>query len=225
MDRDRHRRRMVASMRSGRRVLAGRWFGRTRRNRGERGAVLVEAVIVIPILMMITLGIIEYGGAYREDSTVATASRSGARTASALPKTDFGCTAGPTCFDSGITVAAAVASTLQSLGSTAPQQVWIYDVATKGTGPPNFTGCTNCVGYNWVSSSKSFNTTNKVGPGWLAVNQYACPGTATPIDQIGIYVRAVHTAVTRLFGGNKTLTGTTIMRFEPYVGSASCAVG
>jgi Flp pilus assembly protein TadG len=202
-----------------------RRFTGSRRPGDERGAVLVEAVIVIPILMMITLGIIEYGGSYREDSTVATASRSGARTASALPKTDFGCTVGPTCFDSGITVAAAVASTLQSLGATAPQQVWIYDVATKGTGPPNFSGCTNCVGYNWVSSSRSFNTTAKIGPGWLAVNQYTCPGTATPIDQIGIYVRTTHTAVTRMFGGNRSLTGTTIMRFEPYVGTKTCALG
>jgi Flp pilus assembly protein TadG len=221
-----HRRRMVAGMRNGRTWAAvKRRFGLARHDRGQRGAVLVEAAIVIPILMMITLGIIEYGGAYREDSTVATASRSGARTASALPKTDFGCVAGPTCFDSGITVAASVASTLQSLGATSPQQVWIYDVATKGSGPPNFTNCTNCVGYNWVSSSKSFNTTNKLGPGWLAVNQYTCAGTATPIDQIGIYVRATHTAVTRMFGGSKTLTGTTIMRFEPYVGAASCATG
>jgi Flp pilus assembly protein TadG len=186
--------------------------------------VLVEAVIVIPILMMITLGIIEYGGAYREDATVATASRTGARTASALPKFDFGCAAGPTCNDAGLTTASAVASALQSLGSTAPQQVWIYDVATQGGGPPNFASCTNCVGYNWVPSSKSFSTT-KLGTGWLGTNQYACPGTATPIDQIGVYVRATHTAITRMFGGNRTLTGTTIMRFEPYVGPISCATG
>jgi Flp pilus assembly protein TadG len=186
--------------------------------------VLVEAAIVIPILMMITLGIIEYGGAYREDATVATATRSGARVASSLPKTDFGCVAGPSCSDSALTVSAAVASALQSLGANAPQQVWIYDVATDGSGPPNFTGCTNCVGYNWVSGTKSFSTT-KLGTGWLSSAQNACAGSAGPPDQIGVYVRATHTAVTRMFGGNRSLSGNTIMRFEPYVGALTCAAG
>jgi hypothetical protein len=199
-------------------------LGRSRLVRSERGAELIEAVIVIPLLMMITLGIIEFGGAYREDATVAAATRSGARIASSLPKTDFGCTAGPTCSDSALTVAAAVASTLQSLGSNAPQQLWIYDVTTEGTGPPSFSGCTNCVGYNWVPSSRSFST-SRLGTGWFQTNQNACAGIAGPPDQIGVYVRAVHSAVTHMFGGNKTLTGNTIMRLEPYVGSLSCGVG
>jgi hypothetical protein len=181
--------------------------------------VLIEALIVIPLLMMITLGIIEYGGAYREDSAVAAASRAGARVASSLPKTDF-CVA-PCSSDSGLTVAAAVASALQSLGSNAPRQLWIYDVATAGSGPPSFSGCTNCVGYDWVPSTKTFSPT--YGTGWLSSNQNACSGSAVPPDQIGIYVRVNHTAVTRMFGGDRSLTGTTIMRFEPFVGAVPCA--
>jgi Flp pilus assembly protein TadG len=188
-----------------------------RRDRDERGAVLVEAAIVIPILMMITLGIVEYGGAYRENAAVAGAARSGARVASSLPKTEFGCST-PCAQDSALTVAAAVSSALQSLGANAPQQLWIYKVGA-GNAPP-FASCTNCVGYNWNSTSKSF-TGAPLGTGWTAAKQNAC--ASGPPDQIGVYIKVKHTAVTKMFGGDRDLTGTTIMRLEPYVGTLACA--
>jgi hypothetical protein len=220
MDRERHRRRMVASMGNGRTWAAvKRRFSGSRRTSDERGAVLIEALIVIPVLMMITLGVIEYGGAYREDSTVAAATRAGARTASALSKSDFGVTT----TDSGATTAQAVASVLQSLGSNAPQQVWIYRVepAPSTCGPPTFSACTYKIGYQWVPASKSFST--NVLPGstaWPKEKQNACAGGI--IDQIGVWVTINHTAVTHMFGTGRALTGSTIMRFEPNV-SNSCA--
>ncbi len=211
-------RRMVASMRKGRMwVAVKRRMGLSRRGRDQRGAVLVEAAIVIPILMMITLGIIEYGGAYRENAAVANAARAGARVASSLPKTDFGCTA--PCSDSALTVAAAVSSAMQSFGANAPPQLWIYKVGVAGNTPP-FASCTSCVGYNWNSSTKSFGG-SMLGTGWLATKQNAC--ASGPPDQFGVYVKTKHTAITRLFGGDRTLTGTTIMRLEPYVGTLACA--
>jgi plasmid maintenance system antidote protein VapI len=36
-------------------------------------------------------------------------------------------------------------------------------------------------------------------------------------------VKVTHQAVTKMFGGNRSLTATTIMRLEPYVGSGTCA--
>jgi Flp pilus assembly protein TadG len=227
MDRERHRRRMVASMRNGRmwEAVKGRLgLSRrrlSRRDRGERGAVLIEAIIVIPLLMMITLGVIEYGGAYREDSTVAAASRAGARVASALSKTDFGVTNAQT--DSGVVTAQAVASVLQSLGSTAPQQMWIYRVEPSNTscGPPTFSSCTYKIGYQWNPATKSFGTSTISGStAWPLTAQSACAGGT--IDQIGVWITINHTAVTHMFGTGRALTGQTIMRLEPNV-SNSCA--
>jgi len=213
---------MVASMRSGRTwAAARRRLAGSRRAGDDRGAVLIEALIVIPILMMITLGIIEYGGAYREDSTVAAASRAGARVASALSKTDFGVTTAST--DSGVVTASAVASVLQSLGSNAPQQVWIYRVEplNSACGPPTFVSCTYKVGYQWNSTTKSFATTPLGGSNaWPATGQNACAGGT--IDQIGVWITANHTAVTHMFGTGRALTGQTVMRLEPNV-TANCA--
>jgi hypothetical protein len=220
MDRDRHRRRMVASMGNGRTWAAvKRRFSGSRRSSDERGAVLIEALIVIPVLMMITLGVIEYGGAYREDATVAAATRAGARTASALSKQDFGVTTA----DAGVTTANAVASVLQSLGSKAPQQLWIYQVnASASCAPPSFSGCTYKIGYGWDSVNKKFNTSLLAGStAWPGTKQSACAGGI--IDQIGVWVTVNHTAVTHMFGTGRALTGKTIMRLEPFVGAGSCA--
>ena len=52
------------------------------RGRGsERGATLVEFAIILPILVLLTFGIIEFGVAFNADSTVAQSSRAGGRTA------------------------------------------------------------------------------------------------------------------------------------------------
>jgi Flp pilus assembly protein TadG len=182
--------------------------------------VLIEAVIVIPLLMLITLGIVEYGSAYQQDAAVAQASRAGARVASALSKTDFGVTTANT--DGGVATAAAVASALQSVGSGTPQKLWIYKVGAAGSGPPNFTGCTYCIGYGWNAATKSFNTTELPGStSWPATKQNSC--AAGPPDQISIWVQMTHNAVTKLFGGAKTLTGQTTMRLEPTVGTGCAA--
>jgi hypothetical protein len=196
-----------------------RRLGRSRRDENQRGAVLIEALIVIPLLMMITLGIIEYGSAYQQDAAVAAASRAGARVASSLSKTDFGVST----TDSGVATAQAVASALQSVGSSTPQKLWIYKVGAAGSGPPNFTGCTYCVGYGWNPATKAFNTTELAGSQpWPATKQNACPlAPAGPPDQIAIWVQMTHNAVTHMFGGSKTLTGQTIMRLEPSA-SSSC---
>jgi hypothetical protein len=51
--------------------------------RGERGAVLPEAAIVLPIVMVFVLGILEYGLFFRDSLTTSNISRDGARVGSA----------------------------------------------------------------------------------------------------------------------------------------------
>lgn len=53
-----------------------------RRRRDDRGAVIVEAAIVIPILFVVLFGIIEIGGAIKSYSGAANAARAGSRMAS-----------------------------------------------------------------------------------------------------------------------------------------------
>ena len=48
--------------------------------RGERGAAAVEFALVVPLLLILVLGIAEFGRAYNISTTLASAAREGART-------------------------------------------------------------------------------------------------------------------------------------------------
>ena len=50
-----------------------------RLKRDDRGAVMVEFAIVVPVLLLILLGIIEFGRAYNAQVSIQAAAREGAR--------------------------------------------------------------------------------------------------------------------------------------------------
>jgi len=52
-----------------------------RKKRGERGAVAVEFALILPLLVLLLFGIIEFGQAYNAYITVTHAAREGARLA------------------------------------------------------------------------------------------------------------------------------------------------
>jgi len=51
------------------------------RRRGERGAALIEAAITVPIILLISVGIFEFGRAYQTSQVLTNAAREGARLA------------------------------------------------------------------------------------------------------------------------------------------------
>jgi Flp pilus assembly protein TadG len=187
----------------------------TRRHGRERGAVLVEAALVLPLLIVLVLGIVEYSVAFNKSATVANASRAGARTATAIPKDS----------QYSVKAAEAVASALTSLGSEAPQEVWIYKVAAGTDDDPiggGFGSCTDCVGYAWNPAAKAFVTSAPLGGNaWTANEQNACVDSSHP-DRLGVYVKAKHKYLSGVFGNERTIEHRTVMRLEPYVGSGVC---
>jgi Flp pilus assembly protein TadG len=60
---------------------SGRWggVGMFARSRGERGAAAVELAIVLPVLLMIIFGIVDFGRAYNQRLILTEAAREGAR--------------------------------------------------------------------------------------------------------------------------------------------------
>ena len=61
---------------------------RTNLRRNERGAALIEAAITIPIILLIAVGIFEFGRAYQTWQVLTNAAREGARQAILSDKTD-----------------------------------------------------------------------------------------------------------------------------------------
>ena len=66
----------------------GEFVNRKRANRKERGAALVEAAITIPLILLISVGIFEFGRAYQTWQVLTNAAREGARLAVINGSTD-----------------------------------------------------------------------------------------------------------------------------------------
>jgi hypothetical protein len=182
--------------------------GRAERGRGERGAVLVELAIILPLVILLTFGIIEYSYAFNADSTVSQAARAGGRTASAQPRDP----------NMEVNAAQAVASALQTLPANQPKFVMIYKANGSGT-PPGACGA-NCVRFDWIPATKSFNATPSAGSSWVVASRNAC---IPPFDQVGVYVQIDHQFITpALFGSGKLLTDHSVFRLEP-ASSQQCA--
>src|SRR5689334_8245351 len=61
---------------------------RRRGSRRQRGAVMVEAVIAFPLLIVLMMGCLEFGMAWRDSTSVSTALRASARTAASQGNDD-----------------------------------------------------------------------------------------------------------------------------------------
>lgn len=179
---------------------------------GDRGAALIEAVIVMPLVLLVVFGIIEFSSAYHDASVTSDAARAGGRIASAQARNPTYAT----------NAAAAVAAALKTLPNTSPQEVWIYAANSQGypgTGS-GFSACgTKCIRYTWNSATKDWNYSTPTGSGWDATTHQVC---AEPFDEIGIYVKINHDFLTKLFGASLTLDDHSVFRFEP-TPSAVCA--
>jgi hypothetical protein len=181
--------------------------GWTKRGHEERGSALVEAAFVVPVILLLIAGIVEYGFLFRSASVTSTATRSGARLASAAYPS-----AGPanqsTVIDS---VRQTVEKELTSRhGSDTPVDLWIYKADTAGLPPSgNFSTCSApCFVYRWDSPAKTFTL---VSGSWPAPD--VC---GNEHDSVGVFVRVQHSAVgfSSIFP-SFTVKERTVMRLEP----------
>jgi hypothetical protein len=175
----------------------------------ERGAVAVEFALLLPILVVLTFGIIEFSSAFHDSSMVSDAARAGARVGSTQATNPAFTTS----------VVQAVNAALTTAPATAPQELWIYKANAagypgSGTG---FSSCSSsCIKYTWSSGAHAF--TGSSGS-WAASSHQVCK---QPYDEIGVYVKLDHPFVTKLFGSSVTLTDHAVFRFEP-VASSACS--
>jgi hypothetical protein len=166
---------------------------------------MVEFALVLPILVGLTFGIIEFSAAYHDKSTVTSATRAGGRVGSAqATNTDF-----------AKNTADAVSSAMKSVPDDAPQELWIYKANAKGYpgSGTDFSSCSSsCIKFPWSQSKHAFDTSAPGGGGWSASSHQVCH---EPFDQIGVFVKMDHKFFTGLFGPSITLTDHAVFRFEP----------
>jgi Flp pilus assembly protein TadG len=176
---------------------------------------MVEAALILPVMVLLVLGIMEFGLLFTSYSTTTAASRSGARLA-ATAYSQAG--ASSTAQESAATqIAAATAADLEVLNNGVPTGMVVYQVNPSGTngapiggfpGPNMVGGCTSdCIRFTWNAATGTFTRTSGT---WTDAD--AC-GTA--VDSIGIYVQSRHSYISGLLGSTRDVDGHTVMRLEP----------
>ena len=194
-------------------LLSGR--AQHARTRSQQGAVMVEAAMVLPVMILIVVGIIEFGMLFTSYSTSTASTRSGARLA-ATAYAQAGSVA--SAQNAALTqIALSSAADLKVLTNGTPVGMAVYKVnpaATDGApfggypGDAVAGGCSSsCVKFTWNPTTKTMTQTTG---SWT--NADACGVT---VDTIGVFVQVQHKYITAFFGSNRTVTGHTVMRLEP----------
>jgi Flp pilus assembly protein TadG len=200
-----------------------RTVGHRRVGPRERAAIMVEAVIVFPVLVVVMMGSLEFGMAWRNSTTISTALRASARTAATQGNDG---TADYYALQS-------LKAGLSGIPTSAIGRIVIYNATANkdpdnacltGTAPGGQTGTRACNIYTAASfalASTSFSSTATGSCPGTAVDRFYCPLTRRVVqappgtDYVGVYIQVRHDFVTRLFGANLTLRDKLIVRLEP----------
>jgi Flp pilus assembly protein TadG len=180
----------------------------------ERGAVVVEAALVFPILIVLALGVGEYGIAWRDRLTVQTAVRSAARVASSLgndPQTDYNALQN-------------LQSGLGNISSASVTKIVIYKSTTANGQVPaacltaSQAGiCNTYSGANLSAASASFGCgAGDLDIPWCPTTRVVDQGSTNGPDYVGVYVSVSRTYISGLFGKNGyKITDWAVFRLEP----------
>lgn len=198
-----------------------------RRVRDERGAVLVEVVMILPMLLVISLGVFDIGLSWKASLTVTNAARAGARVASNLgiaataDKSALASIAASlstipssqidavviyrTTSSTGTVPAGCLVSTVKSAGGSAALQCNVYSAADLAAAPTatTYTGiCASSRDRFWCPTTRGNSQASTNGP-----------------DYIGVYVRINHATQTKIFGSTMVIDDHAVMRVEPNAGN------
>lgn len=185
----------------------------------SRGGAAVEFAIILPVLVMLTLGIIDGSIMFFKWMTIGQSARDGVRAVVDQPGDDY-------ADYSGIKAASLVFAAIPSADL---DRVVIYKATTDYDGdgnPLNNPPPAACLSGTGVAGvCNVYNATDLQGTraNYAAGNKYTnWPGAsrdlwadATDTDYIGVYVAARVTPPTGVLGGTRTMSQFTVARIEP----------
>ena len=182
------------------------------RRRRERGAAMVEAAIVTPVVFAMIFGIMELGMLFKDYLGAQAMIRAGVRIASSSPRNS--------------SYAQLAADEVQRKGTVinpaAISELWVYKANAGNdfpSGRSDFANCDICVKFTWDTATKSFAQSSS---SWAASSHNACAEViGGPPDRVGVYARVVHPALTGIIGTTTISEGAT-MNFEPFPSVPGC---
>ena len=186
----------------------------------QRGAVLVEFVLIAPVLVLIVAAIFEFGLAFRDSMTLSNALRSGARVGSNAGRER----------QADYTILKSVEAAMTEFPTARVERIIVYKASTTSSAVP--TACLAISGSGGVNGSCNVyqrsdlarpltdfgGTTSCSG---TSPDRYWCPTSrqnqqALGADYLGVWMQIRYEYVTNIFPGSGiTITDSAIMRLEP----------
>jgi Flp pilus assembly protein TadG len=194
------------------------------KRRDERGAAMVEFAIILPLVLLLTFGLIDFGFAFADAAGIKSATRSGARIGSALSKQ-------PGQLQS---IVAAVNAGLANSTRAQATEIVIYAAPPAGFSAPS-----TCAGGTTASSSSMcfgqvipanvpdrFTLTQGDADAWDNALHFqdACPAVGNTISawRLSVTVKATYPFLTNMMGPNIHLHETVVIDLEP-TSTGNCA--
>lgn len=195
--------------------------------KGDHGAVIVEAALVLPFLSLVMLGVLEFGTAFRDKTTMASGVRAAARQLTNLrnnPQADL-----------------LALQSLQSVLASSPRltvsKVVVFRAAANGsptsadclTKPPtvagngtngacNIYGPTQMAGLTAANFGATYGGSFPCSPGTKYDRFWCAPGrngNQATLDSVGIRAEYTRASYTKLLPGTTTMTDSAVYRLEP----------
>jgi hypothetical protein len=175
--------------------------------------VLVEAALVIPLLLMLVVGIAEFGFAFRDRLTVQTSVRTAARVGSSLGND----------VQSDYNILQAMKSALGSIPLANVETIVVFKSTTANGAVPAtcLTGVSQLNSCNVYTAAALSAAPTSFGCGAGALDTMWCPTSrvvdqATGLEYLGIYVQVKHTFLSGFLGSRQvTLKDNVVLRLEP----------
>lgn len=170
----------------------------------EDGAAIVEFAFVVPVMLLLVVGLAEFGLGFKDMLSVSSATREGARVASAI-----GNDGAADCV-----IVEAAAASLSGIDVDDVRELWVYKAAADGSP----TGARQVYRPAVGTDDPAILVCSD---GWVQLESGYPPAgrniTVGNLDLIGIRIIFDHTWATQVppFTGSETWTDDTIMRMEP----------
>lgn len=199
---------------------------RRRRAAGDRGAVLIEFLLVAPVLVLLMIGMLEFGNAWRRVGTIERATQQGARTAASMANHRF----------ADYEALRAIDTSTRGLSGLTVDRVIIFN-ATGGNGTvPDACRATSVSGVCNTYSGAQVRTTSPSGFSGGSTSSPTCAGSVdaawcplgrsrlqADIVSVGVHITLTYTPLTRIIPGDITIERSAVYQIDPcQQGETSC---
>ncbi len=176
---------------------------------GEKGATLVEAALVYPLIFLTIFAVVEFGFAFKNWLSVSHSAREGALAGATYGRDP----------SADMLILRDVERTLNLAAIGVGTKARIFDpVGSGGSTPYTYTpgtGGTDIPGTcDWTPCPDPFRPSSYVPPNWLPEDR---DDSAPVTGRIGVEVQFTHTWLTGFFFGTSDFTTATDFQIEPQV--------